>query len=414
MTTSFAPSESSETGQDIWSSIVSVDDHVVEPPNLWTDRLGPHDRENGPRVERMRIRDAVKSSLAGVYHALKIDEDVDGWIDIWRYEDLSFPMMRSYAAAGLTGDVEVTPIVYDDMRPGCYEAEPRLADMTEDGVEVSLCFPNIFIRFCGQRFLEAKDKALAARCVSAYNDWLTEGWAGPSGGRLHGAYLIPLWDATLAAREVERIAGDARVVCFSEMPTRLGLPSIYSGDWDPFFAACAANDMVIAMHIGSSSTQPTSSDDAPPLLKLTNNYTSSSLSLSDWLLSGVLERFPELRIAFAEAQAGWIPYLIDRLDRGWHRNDPYLFSEHVARTPRPPSAYLTEHVFVCVFDDPIAMAHLDVIGTDNICFETDYPHPDGSWPESRSVAERQTKNLPPDLRDKVLRHNGLRMLGLTT
>jgi predicted TIM-barrel fold metal-dependent hydrolase len=397
---------------DIWTSIVSVDDHVVEPPTLWTDRLSNGDRNIGPRVERMRIRDAVKESLLGVYHALQIDEQSDGWIDIWRYEDVRFPMMRSYAAPGLTGDVEVIPITYEDLRPGCYEPEMRLADMSTDGVDVSLCFPNIFVRFCGQRFLEAQDKELAARCVGAYNDWLTEEWSAPSHGRLHGAYIIPLWDPLLAAREVERIGADARVVCFSEIPSRLGLPSIYSGAWDPVFAACEANDVLVAMHIGSSSTQPTSSDDAPGLLRLTNNYTNSSLSLSDWLLSGVFERFPRLRIAFAEAQAGWIPYLVTHLDRGWERGDPYLYNERVPRTPQSPSAYLADHVFVCVYDDPIAMDHLDLIGADNICFETDYPHPDGSWPNSRSVAERQTENLSPELRDKVLRHNGLRMLGL--
>ncbi len=398
---------------DIWKSMVSVDDHVVEPTTLWTERLANADQAHCPRVVRMSIADAAQEALLGVYSALHLDAQADGWIDVWRYEDVRFPMMRSFASAGVAeGDVEVTPIIYDDMRPGCYEPEARLADMTEDGVDISLCFPNIFVRFCGQRFLEAKDKELAARCVSAYNDWLREAWVAPSGGRLVGAHIIPLWDQHLATQEVERIAGDARVVCFSEMPTRLGLPSIYSGSWDRVFAACEANDIVVAMHIGSSSTQPTSSDDAPPLLRLTNNYTASSLSLSDWLLSGVLERFPKLKIALAEAQAGWIPYLVDRLDRGWHRNDPYLFSEQVSRTPRPPSEYLHDHVFVCVFDDPIAMAHLDVIGEDNICFETDYPHPDGSWPDSRLVAERQTKNLSPELRAKVLRHNGLRMLGL--
>ena len=215
---------------DIWTSIVSVDDHVVEPPMLWVDRLSHDDREVGPRVERMRIRDAVKESLLGVYRALPIDEQSDGWIDIWRYEDVRFPMMRSYAAPGLTGDDEVTPIIYEDMRPGCYEPEMRLADMSTDGVDVSLCFPNIFVRFCGQRFLEAKDKALAERCVSAYNDWLTDVWTASSDGRLHGAYIIPLWDPQLAAREVERIGKDARAVCFSEIPSRLGLPSIYSGE----------------------------------------------------------------------------------------------------------------------------------------------------------------------------------------
>jgi predicted TIM-barrel fold metal-dependent hydrolase len=397
---------------DLWSSLVSVDDHVVEPKTLWHDRLSRDDRGRGPRVVRMRVRDAVKEPLTGLYVTPELEQYADDWVDMWRYEDVRFPIMRSFASAGFAeGDVDAIPVIYDDMRPGCYEVSARLADMSEDGVAVSLCFPNLFVRFCGQRFLEAKDKDLALRCVRAYNDWLTEEWAGPSGGRLHGAYILPLWDPALAAAEVERVAQDARAVCFSEIPPRLGLPSIYTGDWDPLFAACERTDTVVAMHIGSSSSHAVSSDDAPKVLRQGNHHTISSLSLTDWLVSGVLDRFPALKIAFAEGQAGWMPYLVSRLDRLWHRNSPALYKGDVARTPDPPSSYLG-HVHSCVFDDPTAMRLLDLIGVDNICFETDYPHPDGTWPDSRANAREQTKDLSPEVRRKILRDNGLRLLGL--
>ena len=118
------------------------------------------------------------------------------------------------------------------------EQAPRLADMDIAGIEASLCFPNTFVRFCGQRFLWAHDKELAPRCVEAYNDFIIEEWSGGSGGR-----LIPcgscLWDPALAAGEVRRIAArGVHAVAFSELPPYLGLPSIYTDHWDPFFAAC--------------------------------------------------------------------------------------------------------------------------------------------------------------------------------
>ena len=105
-------------------------------------------------------------------------------------------------------------------------------------VEASLSFPT-FPRFCGQTFLEAKDRELAEACVYAYNDWMVEEWCGDSGGRLIPLTLIPLWDADLAAAEVRRNAArGVRAVCFSEIPPHLGLPSIHTGYWDPFFVAC--------------------------------------------------------------------------------------------------------------------------------------------------------------------------------
>nr|WP_311984689.1 amidohydrolase family protein [Parafrankia sp. CH37] len=96
-----------------------------------------------------------------------------------------------------------------------------------------------FPRFCGQTFAEARDTDLALACVRAYNDWMIDEWCADSGGRLIPLCLIPLWDAELAAAEVRRNAArGCRAVCFSEIPPHLGLPSIHSGSWEPFLAAC--------------------------------------------------------------------------------------------------------------------------------------------------------------------------------
>ena len=131
-------------------------------------------------------------------------------------------------------------------------------------VEASLCFPT-FPRFCGQTFTEAKDRELGLACVQAYNDWMVEEWCGDSDGRLIPLIIIPLWDAELAAAEVRRNAErGVHAVCFSEIPPHLGLPSIHSGYWDPFFAGVRGDRAPsIYMHIGSSSQMPATSADAP-------------------------------------------------------------------------------------------------------------------------------------------------------
>jgi predicted TIM-barrel fold metal-dependent hydrolase len=316
---------------------------------------------------------------------------VDGNVDLWESD-----------AVGMT---------CDEMRPGCYQPKACLQDMDLNGVDASLGFPNLFLRFCGQIFLDAPNKDLALLSVRAYNDWLVEEWEAVGGGRLIGATIVPLWDAELAASEVRRNAArGAKAVCFSEIPAWLGLPSLHCGYWDPFFAACNETNTVIAIHIGSSSSSHTTSDDAPPALAVTNLYTNSSLSLSDFLLSGIFVRYPNLRIAYAEAQAGWIPYIIDRLDTMWKANHRFMRMSHLEE---PPSAYYRKHVYSCIFDDRVTLERLlDKVGVDRLCFETDYPHADSSWPHSKAVAQRNLAGLDDVSIRKIVRDNAIEMLRL--
>ena len=379
--------------------LVSVDDHVLENPSIWRDRLPANSRDKGPRVQRERV------PVPG-------DSSATTWSDVWHYEDVRFPMMRGFAAIDKSHHDELPfPVTYDDYRPGAFQIGPRLQDMDTDGVEYSLVFPNTFVRFCGQRFLEAKDRELAMLCVRAYNDWVIEEFAGNSNGRVIASAIIPLWDPSAAAEEVRRNADrGCRAVCFSEIPAWLGLPSLHSGEWDVFFAACQETETVISMHIGSSSVITTTSMDAPLMVQIANHYLNASLSLSDWLMSGTLERFDRLRISYAESQAGWIPYIVSRLDDIWARDKPLYWNPRTLSAP--PSSFIAGRVFACVFRDATAFSHPDILGIDNICFETDYPHPDSNWPNSRRAAWQQTASLTPDDRDKVLRRNGMILLGI--
>ena len=185
--------------------IISVDDHVVEPPHLWQTWLPERFRDRGPRIERHGL--AGLKFLGGTQYEYQLDDDAPP-CDIWFYEDGMYPHKRHVAAVGFPRDeMGLVPITYDEMRPGCYDPKARLADMDLNWVEASLCFPNILPRFCGQTFLEASDKDLALACVKVYNDWMIdELCAGPARGRLIPMELIPLWDAELAAAEERWLA----------------------------------------------------------------------------------------------------------------------------------------------------------------------------------------------------------------
>jgi predicted TIM-barrel fold metal-dependent hydrolase len=389
--------------------IISVDDHVVEPAHVWERWMPSKFADRAPRIERRGIG-PMKHIGGGVYD---ITWDPEGpQADCWVFEDLVYVHKRHVAAVGYDRDeMTMTPMTYDEMRPGCYDVAARAADMAMNHVEASLCFPT-FPRFCGQTFTEATtDRELGMACIVAYNDWMVEEWCGESGGVNIPLCLIPLWDAELAAEEVRRNAErGVHAVCFSEIPPHLGLPSIHSGYWDPFFAACAETGTVVCMHIGSSSKMPATSGDAPVAVSATLSFGNAMASLADFLFSGVLVRFPDLRLAYSEGQIGWLPYILERADDVWSEHRAWGGVRDIV--PEPPSSYYYRQVYGCFFRDQHGLDSLDRVGVDNITFETDYPHTDSTWPNTKEVAEKMMAGLPDDAIRKIVRGNAIRMLQL--
>ncbi len=388
--------------------IISVDDHVVEPAHLWATWLPARFRDRGPRVERRGIG-SIRHVGGGTYEQTFTPDGPPA--DCWIYEDLVYINKRHVAAVGYDrDDMEMVPITYDEMRAGCYDPKARLDDMDLNWVDASLSFPT-FPRFCGQIFLEAKDRELAHPCVVAYNDWMIEEWCGDSGGRLIPLCLIPLWDPALAASEVRRNAArGCHAVCFSEIPPHLGLPSIHTPHWDPFFAACEETETTVCMHIGSSSRMPATSSDAPNAVAATLSFNNAMASLSDYLFSGVLVRFPRLKLAYSEGQIGWLPYVLERADNVWRDHRAWVGVKDIV--PEPPSTYYYRQVFGCFFKDRHGLESLDRVGVDNITFETDYPHTDSTWPETKQIATEMMSDLDDDAIYKIVRGNAIRMLCL--
>ncbi len=392
--------------------IISVDDHVIEPPNVWQDRLPEKFKAVGPRLERRKVKNM--RFVGGVFSYEAASENEDGvWCDWWLVEDLQYPLTRLSAAAGYPRDeITVSPITMDDMRKGCWDQKARLEDMDVNHVEASLAFPS-FPRFCGQTFTERKDKELGDLCVKAYNDWMVDEWCAGSGGRLIPLIIVQLWDPRLAAAEVRRNAARGNhAVTFSEIPAFLGLPSMHDKDgwWDPFLAACEETDTVVCMHIGSSSQMPATSGDAPVAVAATLSFNNAMASLSDFLFSGVLVRFERLKLAYSEGQIGWLPYVLERADDVWREHRAWGGVKDIV--PEPPSTYYFGHVYGCFFRDRHGLESLERVGVDNITFETDYPHTDSTWPDTKKVALEMMGDLPDDVVYKIVRGNAINMLSL--
>jgi predicted TIM-barrel fold metal-dependent hydrolase len=389
--------------------IISVDDHVVEPPHVWDTWLPAEYRDRGPKIERRGIA-GMRHVGGGTYEQV-FDDDAPEQADCWVYEDLVYVHKRHVAAVGYDRDeMTMTPMTYDEMRPGCYDPVARVEDNELNHVAASLCFPT-FPRFCGQTFTEAKDHDLGLACVRAYNDWMVEEWCGGSDGKLIPLIIVPLWDAELAAAEVHRNAErGVHAVCFSEIPPHLGLPSIHSGEWDPFLAACEDTQTTINMHIGSSSKMPATSPDAPTGVAATLSFNNAMASMSDWLFSGKLVQFPDLVLAYSEGQIGWIPYILERADTVWEEHRAWARTQDLV--PEPPSTYYHRQIYGCFFRDQHGIDAIDKVGEDRVTFETDYPHTDSTWPHTKKVAEELMAGVPQRIVDKVMRDNAARMLSI--
>lgn len=389
-------------------NMISVDDHVMEPKELWQEQLPASLRERGPRT----VREKVKLSFKGGHYGFERNAEDGQWCDVWLFDDLVTPTGLLHAPAGVPRDEQRNiPAVYEDFRDGTWDQTSRLADMDLNHVDAAINYPNIFPRFAGQGFLERSDKELALTCLRIYNDWMIDDWcAGAGKGRLIPLTLVPLWDPALAAEEVRRCAAKGSyAIAFSENVAKLGQPSLYTGAWDVLWEACQETETSVSMHIGSSSSMPTTSDDAPLATSMSMYAQNAQGSLCDWVFSGSLERFPDITIAYAESQVGWMPFQLERMDAVWRdgRGDV----DHVKTLP---SEQVKGRVYGCVFDDLHGLINRDAVGTDHILWETDYPHSDGTFPHSRKIAHElfTAAGMNAEECRMVLRSNAVKAYGL--
>lgn len=349
---------------------VSVDDHVLEPPTMFEGRLPAKFAARGPQFFA--------------------DETGKGsWI--------------------VDGAVESPwTMNYQKMRPGTYDPDERVAELSSVGILGSLCFPS-FPRFAGQLFMELGDKELALACVHAYNDWMIEDWAGKHPDRLIPLGIMPLWDPEAMAKEIHRISRrGVNTVAFSENPSKFGLPSIYDDEfWKPFWTAASDTGTVIATHIGSSSSLPKTSDDCA--METTGVMIPLNLygTAADFVWSNVFRDYSSLKLLLAEGGIGWVPFFLERCEiaykaRPWVRE---------AYGPKTPTEVFREHAITCFIEDQpgIEMRHL--IGVDNICWEFDYPHGDCVWPDGADVAwNNYLSGMPEDEVNKITHLNAMREL----
>jgi predicted TIM-barrel fold metal-dependent hydrolase len=362
------------------AALISVNDHVVEPADLWTRRLPSSEADEVPRVV------------------------TSGGEERWVIGSEELPV-RTLAA--LAADRTRPAARLADLHPALSEPAARLAAMDDDGVRVHTLLPHV-IGFAGERLRFLPDGAAWSRAAGAYNDFLAE-FCAFAPDRLAGVAIVPLHDPLAASAEVGRAASlGLRGVSIPHHPPSMGARSYADGAWwAPVFDAAAAQAMPVFVHVGSSGAPPSAQGLASPAAALVAGGLDAATAAIDLVCSGTLARRPSLRLVLLEGDAGMLPYLASRISFFEDRR-PDLW-ENVAA---PAADALRAQVFASFIHDPVGVQLRDTIGVSQLLWQSDFPHADSYWPHSRARLAELLRDVPDADARAIAGGNARALLGV--
>ena len=334
--------------------LISVDDHIIEPPDMFVNHLPKRYQDDAPQLVHR-----------------------DDGTDVWQFRDTVITNAALNAVAGRPKEeYGLEPQGLDEIRPGCYDVHERVKDMNAGGVLASMNFPS-FPGFAARLFA-TEDSDFSLALVRAYNDWHIDEWCAAYPGRFIPMALPVIWDAEMCAAEVRRVAAKGcHSLTFTENPAVLGYPSFHNEYWDPLWRAVCDTETVLSVHIGSSGRLAIPAVDSPPDVMITLQPMNIVSAAADLLWSRVIKEFPSIKIALSEGGTGWIPYFLERVDRTFEMHSTWTMQDFGGKLP---SEVFREHFLTCFISDPLGVKLRHDIGIDNICWEADYPHSDSMWP----------------------------------
>ncbi len=365
--------------------IVSSDDHVYEPANLWDGRIESRFADRAPRIARM-------------------DDGGDWWV----CDDTRMNPVTSGSQAGTRFKApELLSAIdtFDKVRPGGYIPEEHIKDMDLDGIDVSVLYPT-----AGIALYRVSDSELLTAVLRGYNDWLGE-FCGAFPERLKAIAMLNMDDTESGVRELERCARmgfvGAMMSVYPQPGKRYGSPT-----YEPLWAAAQDLGMPLSLHIGTQRPGPEfDTTEAPQPSSSCNVDHWVRKSLADMIFSGVFARYPGLQVGSVEHEVSWAAHFLDRLDYtytqrihrpGWHELEDGML----------PSDYFHRNVFIGFQEDGLGIRLRDVIGVESLLWGSDYPHQESTFPRSMEILEDILADCTEEEKAKISGGNAARVYRL--
>lgn len=361
-------------------TLISADSHITEPPTLYTERVPAKFRERAPHV----VRNGEKGDVFVLGDPLP-----------------SIPVGLIAAAGKDPIEIRMEGVFWEDMHRGGWDPGARLVEQDQDGISAEVIYPTVGMMLCNHPDFELK-----RACFEAYNDWIAE-YCATSPARLLGVGQIAMHDPKEAIADLEAIK--KRGLRGVMLPGDPAVADYDSPLYDDFYRAAVELGLPLSFHILTSKGRQYRGSHL-------NGFMVTMRACQDIIgmlvFGGVFDRHPQLKVVSVEADAGWVPHYMYRMDHAYLRHRYHIAPGSALQ--RKPSEYIAENVYVTFQDDWTAFgaANAGMMNTARVLWANDYPHSDSTWPWSQPLLAQHTQGIPRDIVDRILHRNTADLYGI--
>ena len=367
--------------------VISSDNHVFEPLDLWTSRGESKFKDRVAHIESLEqgdwwVCDGMKVMIVSAATQTGV-----------RFEE----------PEKLTNEGRV-----EDVRPGGYIPEEHVKDMDIDGIDVSIVYPTV-----GLGLYSTPDSELLTSMFRTYNDWVGE-FCSAIPKRLKGIAMLNIDDVSIGVRELERCAKMGLAGAMIPVAPPPGRP-YDRAEYEPLWAAANDLGMPLSMHIQTNRPGPGQEFDdletmSPTFLTNVDHWV--RMSLGSMIFSGVFERYPKLQVGSVEMELSWAAHFLDRLDYTYTQRSQEISAEYRFKEGALPSDFFHNNVFLGFQEDALGIRLRDIIGVDNLQWGGDYPHQESTFPRSLQIIEEILTDCTEEEKAKIAGGNAARIYGL--
>ena len=354
--------------------IISADSHIAEPPNCYLDYIEPSYKDRAPHIE-------VHPKYGDVFVIDGLDQPI--------------PMGLIAAAGKKPSELTASGVSFDELPRSSWDATHRVADQDTDGVSAEIIYPTVGMMLCNH-----PDTDYQYACFQAYNRWLEEYVGNAPKNRLFGLGQVALRSVEEGIKEIE----DAKKRGFVGVMMTGNAPEADYHDpmYDPLWEAAVAMEMPLSFHILTSKADQLQSQRGPKINSFLGIMRGCQDIMGTFVFGGVFERHPELKVVCAEADAGWVPHFIYRMDHAYDRHRYWMKAPPLEKMP---SEYFLNNIYLTFQDDWTAFKHRDEMNPQRLMWANDFPHSDSTWPWSQGILEEHTKGMSQQEKDWILHDN---------